>query len=76
MIFFFAAGAIGSPVLSAILVEIYGAHALFIFIASAHVILVIISLTRMSARPTNEVKTSYRYTPRTSLGIAKLIRKK
>ena len=76
LIFFFAAGAIGSPVLSAILVEIYGAHALFIFIASAHVILVIISLTRMSVRPTNEVKTSYRYTPRTSLGIAKLIRKK
>ena len=75
LIFFFALGAIGSPILAAQLVDIYVPNALFIFIGLAHVILVIISLTRMNVRPSAKVKTSYRYIPRTSFGIAKLIRR-
>ena len=76
LIFFFALGAIGSPLLVAKLVEIYGPNALFVFIGLAHIILVIASLARMTARPSAKVKTSYRYTPRTSFGIAKLIRRR
>ena len=76
LIFFFAVGAIGSPILSAKLVEIYGPNALFVFIGLAHVILVIVSIARMNVRPSAEIKTSYRYTPRTSFGIAKLIRRR
>ena len=76
LIFYFAVGAIGSPVLSAKLVELHGPNALFIFIAMAHAILVIVSIARMNVRPTTKVKTRYRYTPRTSFGIAKLIRKR
>lgn len=74
LMFFFAVGAIGAPLLASTLIEALGPSALFVMIAIAHAVLVIFGLARMKARPTVEERTRYVYAPRTSFTIGRLMR--
>ena len=75
LMFFFALGAIASPIIASSLIEFYGPSALFGFLAMGHLALVIFGLTRMRARPTVENRTPYVYAPRTSFLIGRLLKK-
>ncbi|MEM7194220.1 MAG: MFS transporter [Pseudomonadota bacterium] len=75
LMFLYGVGAIFSPVMSSWLIEKFGPSALFMFISSAHILLVVVSVTRMLARPTRTDRTRYVYLPRTSFTIGKLMRK-
>jgi MFS family permease len=75
LMFIYGIGAIFSPFVTSSLIDLYGPTALFAFIAVAHLILVLFSLTRMLARPTLTDRTSYTYLPRTSFTIFKLFRR-
>jgi MFS family permease len=75
-IFLYAIGAIASPYVSSALIQGFGPAALFLFIAAAHVILVVFSLMRMRVRETVEDRTDYTYTPRTSFVLGKLLRRR
>lgn len=76
LMFWFAVGAIASPVVSSQLLASYGPAALFLLIAAAHVLLAVIGIVRMSARPTVEDKTAYIYAPRTTFTIGRLLSRK
>ena len=71
--FFFAVGAIGAPYLASVLIEGFGASALFAMIAAAHGVLVVFGLARMRARPTRTDRTPYVYAPRTTFLIGRLL---
>jgi MFS family permease len=73
LLFFYALGAIAAPLVSSWLIEGYGPDALFAFIASGHVGLLIFGLTRMRVRPTATQRTNYVYVPRTSFLVGRLI---
>ncbi len=73
--FLFAVGAIASPAVSSALIGAFGPPALFLFIALAHVCLVVFGLIRMRARPTATERTSYTYTPRTTFVLGRLLRR-
>lgn len=73
LMFFFAVGAIGAPYLASVLIEGFGASALFVMIAAAHGVLVIFGLARMRARPTRTDRTPYVYAPRTTFLIGRLL---
>ena len=72
LMFFFALGAIASPLLSSSLIEWYGPSALFVMIAAGHAALVVFGLLRMRARDTVDERTPYVYAPRTSFVIGRL----
>ena len=72
LMFLFALGAIASPLLAARLIDWFGPAALFTLIAAGHLVLVVVGLLRMRARPTAEARTPYIYTPRTSFLIGRL----
>jgi MFS family permease len=72
LMFFFALGAIASPLLSSSLINWYGPSALFIMIACGHAVLVVFGLLRMRARDTVSERTPYVYAPRTSFVIGRL----
>ncbi|MEL6701384.1 MAG: MFS transporter, partial [Pseudomonadota bacterium] len=76
LIFYFALGAIISPVVVAQLIDVAGPRAFFGFIAVGHAGLVIYGLYRMLRRPTVTDKTAYVYAPRTSFLIGRLLRDK
>jgi MFS family permease len=73
LLFFYSLGAIISPTVSAALIEAYGPAALFLFIAGAHLALILFSLFRMTVRPAPEPTAPYRYVPRTTLIIGRLL---
>ncbi|MFT7675107.1 MAG: MFS family permease [Gammaproteobacteria bacterium] len=73
LMFFFAVGAIASPLVSSALITSFGPTALFVFIAVSHVLLVFFSLLRMRRRSTVQDKTAYVYTPRSSFTIGRLL---
>ena len=75
LLFFFAVGAIASPVITSALIQAYGPPALFGFIAVGHAVLVIFGLLRMRVRPTKEDRTAYVYAPRTSPVLGRLLRR-
>ena len=72
LMFFYAVGAIASPLVTSALIGAYGPGALFAFIAGAHVLLVAFSVVRMRARPAR-ISTAYAYVPRTSFWIGRLL---
>lgn len=72
LMFWYALGAIASPYVSSTLITHYGPGALFAFVATGHVGLILFGLTRMRARPTVEDRTPYTYTPRTSFSMGQL----
>lgn len=76
LMFLYGLGAIFSPLVSSALIESFGPASLFIFIAVAHVFLVLFGLYRMIIREPRQQRTKYTYVPRTSFTVAKLIRRK
>lgn len=73
LLFFFALGAIASPLVASTLIEFYGPSALFGFVALGHLILIAFGIIRMRARATAQARTSYVYAPRTSFLLGRLI---
>ena len=73
LMFFFALGAIASPLIASQLIALYGPAALFGFVALGHAALIVFGLARMRARPTQAERTPYVYAPRTSFTIGRLI---
>ncbi|MEP3345722.1 MAG: MFS transporter [Litoreibacter sp.] len=75
LMFFYAVGAIASPLGASKLMEAYGPEALFVLMALAHVALVVFGLSRLKVRATPEKRTAYVYAPRTSFTIGRLLRR-
>ncbi len=75
LMFFYAVGAIASPVIASLLIAAYGPAAMFVFIGAAHVALVLFTLIRNRARPAPTDRTRYTYVPRTSFLIGRLLRR-
>lgn len=75
LIFFFAIGAIASPLVSSALIEWLGPPALFGFISIAHLLLLGFSLLRMEIGPKVTIRSRYRYIPRTSFIFGKLFKR-
>lgn len=76
LMFWFACGAIVSPVLSSQLIQAFGPGALFVMISVAHVVLAVVGAARMWARPTVEDRTAYVYAPRTSMIMGRWLSRK
>ena len=74
LIFIFALGAIISPVFVGYLIQIFGPHAMFIYFAALHIVLLVFTGYRALIRPDKAPKRKYVYIPRTSLFIAKTIK--
>ena len=74
LIFFFALGAIGSPVLAGALIDFFGPPALFHYFAALHLMLFLFGGYRIFRRPVIHFTKPYRYIPRTSLFIAKTVK--
>ncbi|MEO1612183.1 MAG: MFS transporter, partial [Pseudomonadota bacterium] len=74
LVFLFGVGAIVSPLAAASLIEAFGPSALFIYVAAAHVALIIFGLWRMTIRPLSDAKTPHRYLPRTSFTLTRLFK--
>lgn len=72
----YALGAIFSPIIAANLIGNFGPAAFFAFISAVHVILVVFGLARMTVRRTNIDRTRYKYMPRTSYIVGRLLRRK
>ena len=75
LMFIYGIGAIFSPFATSTLVDYFGPSALFLFIAGAHIILILFGLTRVKRRPTRKERTRYAYMPRTSFTIGRILRK-
>jgi len=75
LMFWYAVGAIGAPYMASLLIQTYGAEALFAMIALAHAGLVIFGIIRMRARPAAGQRTEYVTVPRTSFLIGRLLRR-
>ncbi|HKK36502.1 MAG TPA: MFS transporter [Paracoccaceae bacterium] len=76
LMFLYACGAVLSPVVAATLIDRFGAPALFVFIAAAHVGLAGVGFRRMMRGRRAARRTPYRYTPRTSFVLARLLRRR
>ena len=74
LIFFFAGGAIISPILAAELIDQFGPNAMFSYFAGLHGLLLLYTLYRARIRPNVPTTKAYMYIPRTTLFIAKTIR--
>ena len=72
LIFFYSIGAIMSPIVSARLIAVYGPAALFLFIAAAHLALILFALYRMTRRKAAAPAAPYQMLPRTSMIIARV----
>lgn len=75
LLFFYALGAIGSPVLVSTLMATFGNNALFWMIAMAHGGLLVFGLVRMRRGSQPEARTPYVYTPRTSFTVGRLMKR-
>jgi len=74
LMFFFSVGAVMAPIVAARLIAVFGPDAFFLFISTAHVVLIAFALYRMTRRRAAEPTVPYRYTPRTSMVLARLFR--
>lgn len=73
LMFIYGLGAILSPVIATELIAAYGPGAMFLFIAAAHGALGGYGLWRMTRRAAPAERTPYRYLPRTSFVLARLL---
>ena len=73
LVFLYAIGAIASPYVASVLIELFGPTAMLAFMALAHVALIVFGLLRMRARPAVEDRTRYVYAPRTTFLIGRLL---
>ncbi|MEM7268912.1 MAG: MFS transporter [Pseudomonadota bacterium] len=74
LMFVYGVGAIASPLVASTLIESYGPAALFVFVAGAHILLILFSVWRMTRRALSGAKTPHRYVPRTTFTIAHLFK--
>ncbi|MHC0054414.1 MFS transporter [Actibacterium sp. D379-3] len=74
LMFFFALGAIASPLVASALIDWFGPAALFVLIAAGHALLVVFGLARMRVRPTRVRRTRYVWSPRTSFMVGRLMK--
>ena len=72
LLFYFAIGAIASPIVAAMLIQKFGAGAFFAFIAAAHFLLAVIGGLRILLGDIALSKTPYIYSPRTSFMVGRL----
>ena len=72
LLFYFAIGAIASPIVAAMLIQKFGAGAFFAFIAAAHFLLAVIGGLRILLGDIALSKTPYIYAPRTSFMVGRL----
>ena len=75
LLFYFAIGAIISPVVASLLIQTFGPESFFIFIAIAHLMLATVGGFRMLKGSIADAKTPYIYSPRTSFLIGRLTKK-
>ena len=75
LLFYFAIGAIASPIIAALLIQEFGASSFFVFIASAHFLLAVIGGLRMLLGDVALSKTAYIYSPRTSFLVGRLTKR-
>ncbi len=75
LMFIFGVGAIASPLLSSWLMTRGGPSMLFVMIGCAHVSLAVFGFYRMVAGASVEMKRPYRYLPRTSFVLGRLLRR-
>jgi MFS family permease len=75
LMFFYALGAIVSPLVTSGLITAYGPNALFAFISAAHVGLLIYGIWRMRSRVSAEVRAPYVWIPRTSFMVGRIFRR-
>lgn len=75
LMFFFSLGAIVSPIVTAGLIQGYGPEALFLFVSAAHLALILFALYRMTRRAAASPVTPYRYMPRTSMVLSRLLKR-
>jgi MFS family permease len=75
LMFFYALGAIAAPIATSWLIAGYGPDALFVFIAVAHVGLLVFGLIRMQRRPAAETRAPYVWIPRTSFLVGRIFRR-
>ncbi|MBF9031457.1 MFS transporter [Rhodobacterales bacterium HKCCE3408] len=75
LMFFYALGAIVSPLATSQLIDIYGPRALFVFIGAAHIGLVIFGLYRMRRRASTAARAPYVWIPRTSFLVGRIFRR-
>lgn len=75
LMFFYAIGAIASPLIASLLIAVLGPPGMFGIIALAHVLLVIFGLVRSRMRPSPKERTAYTYVPRTTFWIGKLLKR-
>ncbi|HUF86875.1 MAG TPA: MFS transporter [Thermohalobaculum sp.] len=73
LIFFYSLGAIVAPLAAARLVSLFGPPALFAFASVAHLALIAFTLYRITRRRTTAPVAPYRYLPRTSMILARLL---
>ncbi len=74
LLFYYAVGAIFSPIIVARLIDALGPMSFFAYIAIGHLALILLTLARRLVRPTVEERTRYVYAPRTSFLIGRLLK--
>jgi MFS family permease len=74
LIFFYALGAIISPIIAGYITGRFGTSYLFIYISLAHILLMSFTVWRAIARPVSSDDKPYAYYPRTTMFIANIIR--
>jgi len=74
LIFFYAIGAIVSPVIAGFVIDVFGPPALFTYVSLAHILLMFYTIFRGFVRPVSSAEKPYAYVPRTSMFIVNLLR--
>lgn len=74
LLFYYAVGAIFSPIIVARMIDALGPMSFFAYIAIGHLALILLTLARRLVRPTVEERTRYVYAPRTSFLIGRLLK--
>lgn len=75
LMFAYALGAIASPLVTSGLIGSFGPSALFVFVALAHVGLLIFGMIRMRRRPSATQRNPYIWIPRTSFLVGRIFRR-
>ncbi|SET21916.1 MFS transporter [Oceanicella actignis] len=76
LMFIYGLGAIASPLSASLLLDRFGPGALFSFIAGLHGLLALFGLARMAVGRKARARTPYRYLPRTSFVVGRLMRRR
>ncbi|MGB0797806.1 MAG: MFS transporter, partial [Planktomarina sp.] len=74
LMFYFAVGAIASPIVASTLIDNFGPASFFYFIATGHLILALVAGLRMALGSNAASRTPYVYAPRTTFIIGRLLK--